>query len=78
MDPRKIQFLIAMQREIDKVESQEGESSTRVERLKSRFYDVVEVAEMVGNGEETKLSIDKETDLLELVSSEDINKGGGE
>ena len=77
MDPRKIQFLIAMQREIDKVESQEGESSTRVERLKSRFYDVVEVAEMVGNGEETKLSIDKETDLLELVSSEDINKGGG-
>ena len=51
MDPRKIQFLIAMQREIDKVELREGESSTRVERLKSRFYDVVEVADVVGNGE---------------------------
>lgn len=50
MDPRKIQFLIAMQREIDKVEAREGETSTRVERLKSRFYDVVEVADVVGDG----------------------------
>ena len=54
MDPRKIQFLIAMQREIDKVESREGESSTRVERLKSRFYDVVEVAEITEYPTEVK------------------------
>jgi len=51
MDTRKIEFLIAMQREIDKAEAREGASSTRVERLKSRFYDVVEVEEVVkGNG----------------------------
>ena len=54
MDPRKIQFLIAMQREIDKVEAREGETSTRVERLKSQFYDVVEVAEMVGGEDITE------------------------
>jgi hypothetical protein len=51
MDARKIQFLIAMQREIDKLEMQEGES-VRVERLKSRFYDVVEVEEIAEKGKQ--------------------------
>lgn len=44
MDARKIQFLIAIQREIDKLEEQEGESA-RVERLKSRFYNVAPLIE---------------------------------
>ncbi|GAA4398557.1 hypothetical protein GCM10023187_09360 [Nibrella viscosa] len=46
MDARKIQFLIGIQREIDKLEEQEGQTD-RIERLKSRFYDVVEVEEIV-------------------------------
>lgn len=46
MDARKIQFLIGIQREIDKLEAKDG-NTPKVEKAKSRFYDVVEVKEMV-------------------------------
>ena len=53
MDARKIQFLIGIQREIDKLEAKEG-NVPKVEKIKSRFYDVVEVEEMVGDSKEPR------------------------
>lgn len=50
MDARKIQFLIEMQREIDSLEAKDG-NTPKVEKVKSRFYDVVEVKEMASAGD---------------------------
>jgi hypothetical protein len=50
MDARKIHFLIGMQREIDKLEAKEG-NTPKIERIKSRFYDVVEVDEVANSGQ---------------------------
>lgn len=50
MDARKIQFLIGIQREIDKLETKEG-NTPKIEKVKSRFYDVVEIEGMVGKEE---------------------------
>ena len=55
MDARKIQFLIGIQREIDKLEAKDG-NTPKVEKVKSRFYDVVEVADLtLTEGEQVKI-----------------------
>ena len=53
MDARKIRFLLAMQREIDRLEAAQG-ATRRVETLKGRFYDVVNMGEIAGKPVENK------------------------
>ncbi|XWW47041.1 hypothetical protein JYG30_06225 [Fibrella sp. USSR17] len=67
MDARKIQFLIGIQREIDKLEAKEG-NVPKVEKIKSRFYDVVEVDEIVGA---PKNETDSRKESEELTQSTD-------
>lgn len=67
MDARKIQFLIGIQRAIDKLEAKDG-NTPKVEKVKSRFYDVVEVEEMMGK-EVTEYEFEKI--ITEKVESED-------
>lgn len=60
MDARKIRFLIGIQREIDKLEEKDG-NTPKIEKVKSRFYDVVEVKEVVNTSSQAKQDADKET-----------------
>ncbi len=70
MDARKIQFLIGIQREIDKLEAKEG-NTPKVEKVKSRFYDVIEeivgLETVVGKTEKSKdeLETNQEKEVTE-------------
>ena len=46
MDARKIEFLISLQKEIDRLEQSKGSDSARLDKIKSRFYDLVRVEEL--------------------------------
>lgn len=75
MDARKIQFLIGMQRAIDKLEAKEG-NTPKVERVKSRFYDVVEVEEVVNSSSQAKLRLSKEIDMSMPEAEGEVAKLG--
>ena len=66
MDARKIQFLIGMQREIDKLETMEG-NTPKIEKVKSRFYDVLEVEEIVKKGAAVEPDQPDTTDRMDII-----------
>ena len=72
MDARKIQFLIGIQREIDKLEAKEG-NVPKMEKIKSRFYDVAGVEEIVGKSSAVKQDIDNESEFIMPISLEDTD-----
>ncbi len=76
MDKRKINFLLRLQKEIDKIETKEGETR-KVEQLKARFYDLVELddsAKLPLSSPSLSHLINKlDPDKRVFLSEEDIN-----
>ena len=72
MDARKIQFLIGIQREIDKLEAKDG-NTPKVERVKSRFYDVVEVNKIAGESKAKSQEIDTKAIEPQQFDSTDVD-----
>lgn len=79
MDSRKLNFLIAVQREIDKLEEREGDSK-KVEKLKSKFYDLVELENINPDAnainQSQNLMIDQKNNLRigNIIKSDSINQ----